>query len=142
MSLIMGLRLRSLKRGTGPADSQGVLRREDGFTLVELLVVMLIIAILLAIAVGFHTQARDRAGDAAARANIRIAVPAIEAYRSDSGTYAGMTLALLQSTYSPGVQGIEIVSADDAGYCIRASAGGRTWYKDSDAGAITTTACL
>jgi prepilin-type N-terminal cleavage/methylation domain-containing protein len=118
-----------------------VLRREDGFTLVELIVVMLIIAILLAIAIGFHTQARERAGDATARANIRVAIPAIEAYRSDHGTYAGMTLALLQSTYSPGIQGISVVSADDAGYCVRASAGGRTWYKDSDAGAITTTAC-
>jgi len=118
-----------------------VLRREDGFTLVELLVVMIIIAILLAIAIGFHLQARERAGDATARANLRIAVPAVEIYHSDNGTYAGMTVALLQSTYSPGVQGIEIISADDAGYCIRASAGGRTWYKASDASAITTTAC-
>jgi type IV pilus assembly protein PilE len=118
-----------------------VLRREDGFTLVELVVVMIIIAILLAVAIGFHTQARDRAGDATARANIRIAVPAIEAYRSDNSTYAGMTLALLQSTYSPGIQGIEVVSANDSGYCIRANAGGSTWYKASDAGDITTTAC-
>jgi prepilin-type N-terminal cleavage/methylation domain-containing protein len=118
-----------------------VLRREDGFTLVELIVVILLVAILLAIAIGFQLQARDRAADATARANIRVAVPAIEVYRSDNGTYSGMTLAILQSTYSPGVQGIEIVSADDAGYCIRANAGGSTWYKDGDAGAITTTAC-
>ena len=118
-----------------------MLRREDGFTLVELIVVILLVAILLAIAIGFQLQARDRAADATARANIRVAVPAIEVYRSDNGTYSGMTLAILQSTYSPGVQGIEIVSADDAGYCIRANAGGSTWYKDGDAGAITTTAC-
>lgn len=118
-----------------------MLRRDDGFTLVELIVVMLIIAILLAIAIGFHTQARDRAGDATARANIRIAVPAVEIYRSDNGTYSGMTLVQLQTLYSPGIQGIEIVSADDAGYCLRANAGGSTWYKDSDAGAITKTAC-
>ena len=118
-----------------------MLRRDDGFTLVELIVVMLIFAILLAIAVGFHTQARERAGDATARTNIRVSIPAIETYRSDHGTYAGMTLALLQSTYSPGVQGIEIVSADDEGYCIRANAGGSTWYKDGDAGVITKTAC-
>jgi hypothetical protein len=52
-----------------------------------------------------------------------------------------MTLALLQTTYSPGVQGIEVVSADDDGYCIRAYAGGSTWYKQSDAGDITTTPC-
>jgi prepilin-type N-terminal cleavage/methylation domain-containing protein len=118
-----------------------VLRREQGFTLVELIVVMLIMAILLSIAVGFYIGARDKAGDATARANIRIAIPAVEAYRTDEGTYAGMTLELLQTTYSPGVQGIEILSADGDGYCIRAYAGGSTWYKQSDAGDITTTAC-
>jgi type IV pilus assembly protein PilA len=130
-----------LKQATSAADIQDVLRREEGFTLTELLVVVVIIGILAAIAIGFHVQARDRAGDATARANIRIAVPAIEAYRSDAGTYSGMTLPILQATYSPGVQGIEIVSADDSGYCVRASAGASTWYKDGDAGAITTTAC-
>ena len=118
-----------------------MLRQEDGFTLVELLIVILIIAILLAIAVGFHTQARDRASDATARANIRIAIPAIEIYRTDNGTYAGLTLEVLRTTYSPGIQGIEVVSADDAGYCVRANAGGRTWYKHGDACEITTTAC-
>jgi prepilin-type N-terminal cleavage/methylation domain-containing protein len=118
-----------------------VLRRDDGFTLVELVVVLVIVSILLALALGFHTHARDKAGDATARSNLRIAVPAIEAYRSETGTYAGMTLPFLQATYSPGVQGIDILSADDAGYCIRASVSGRTWYKDSDAGDITTTAC-
>jgi prepilin-type N-terminal cleavage/methylation domain-containing protein len=113
-----------------------VLRREQGFTLIEL-----IIAILLSIAVGFFMGARDKAADATARANIRIAIPAVEAYRTDAGTYAGMTLAALQTTYSPGVQGIEIVSTDVDSYCIRANAGGSTWYKNSDAGDITTTAC-
>ena len=102
---------------------------------------MLIIAILLTIALGFYTGARDKAGDATARANIRIAVPAVEAYQSDEGTYAGMTLEALQATYSPGVQGIEVVSADADGYCISAFAGGSTWYKQSDAGDITTTPC-
>lgn len=118
-----------------------MLRREDGFTLIELVVVLVIIAILLAMAVGFHTHARDRAGDATARANIRIAVPAVESYRSDHGTYAGMTLAALQAAYSPGVIGIEVLSADDAGYCIRAVEAGRSWYKQGTNGPITTTAC-
>lgn len=126
---------------TDAADEHGVLRREDGFTLIELVVVMVIIAILLALAVGFHTHARDRAGDAVARSNIRIAVPAIESYRSDHGTYTGMTLPSLQASYSPGVTGIEVVSADDAGYCIRAVSGGSTWYKQSTDGPITKTAC-
>ncbi|MGH7540628.1 MAG: type IV pilin protein [Gemmatimonadota bacterium] len=119
-----------------------MLRREDGFTLVELIVVLIVLGILMAIAIGFHGQARERAGDATARTNIRIALPAVETYRSDNGTYTGMTLPALQAAYSPGVHGIEVVSADDAGYCIRATAEGRTWYKHGTNGPITTAACF
>jgi prepilin-type N-terminal cleavage/methylation domain-containing protein len=118
-----------------------VLRREDGFTLIELIVVIAIIAVLLLIAIGFMAQARERAGDATARANIRIAVPAIESYRSEEGTYSGMTLATLQASHSPGVQGIVVLSADDAGYCVRAVEAGRSWYLAGPDGDITTTAC-
>ena len=83
------------------ADTRTV-DREDGFTLIELLVVLIVTAILLAAAVGFQTSARERASDAPARANIRTAVPAIEALHTDAGTYAGMTLGALQTSYSPG----------------------------------------
>jgi prepilin-type N-terminal cleavage/methylation domain-containing protein len=118
-----------------------VLRREDGFTLVELIVVVIVIGILMSIAIGFHVQAREKAGDAAARTNIRVAQPAVEAYHADHGTYTGMTLPALQAAYSPGVNGIEVVSADDAGYCIRATAASSTWYKQGPDGGITRTAC-
>jgi prepilin-type N-terminal cleavage/methylation domain-containing protein len=117
------------------------MRGEDGFTLIELVVVIVIIAILLAVALGFHAGARERAGDATARTNIRIAVPAIEGYRSDEGTYSGMTVPALRASYSAGVQGIEIVSADDAGYCVRAVEAGRAWYKAGPTGDLTQTAC-
>ena len=118
-----------------------MLRREDGFTLVELVVVIVIVTILLGIAVATQLDARERAGDATAQMNIRIATPAIEAYRSDQGTYAGMTLAALRATYSPGVQGIEVMAADGDGYCVRASAAGSTWYKHGPDEPLTTTAC-
>jgi hypothetical protein len=52
-----------------------------------------------------------------------------------------MTVAGLQASYSAGVQGIEIVSADDSGYCVRAIEAGRTWYKAGPAGDLTQTAC-
>ena len=122
------------------ADSRGV-RTEDGFTLVELVVVIVIMAILLAVAVGFQIGARERANDATARANIRTAMPAIEAYRTDNGTYAGMTEAGLKSQYSPGVQGIVVVSTGANAYCVRATEGGRAWFRLGPDGPITQTVC-
>lgn len=115
-------------------------RREDGYTLIELLVVIIIIAILVATAFGFHRLARERASDATAKSNIRSALPAIEVYRNDTGSYAGMTLPVLQST-NPGVQGIEVLSADAVGYCLRSIVNGHTWYKNGPAGDIIATSC-
>ncbi len=117
------------------------MRREDGFTLIELVVVLVIMAILLAVAVGFQSSARERAADATARSNIRTAVPAIEAFRADTGTYAGMTVAALQASYSPGVEGITVLSSSSASYCVSATASGSTWYKAGPDGPITQTAC-
>jgi type IV pilus assembly protein PilA len=116
-------------------------REEDGFTIIELLVVLVVIAVLIAAAIGFQAGARERAADAAARSNIRTAVPAIEAYRADQGSYAGMTVASLQTAYSPGVQGIAIVSTSSDAYCVSATASGATWYKVGPDGPITRSAC-
>ena len=116
-------------------------QNEDGFTLIELLVVLIVMAILTAIALGFSMGARERASDATAKANITTAVPAIESYRADAGSYTGMTLAALQSGYSPGIEGIAVVSASAGSYCIAASAGGAAWYKAGPDAQITKTAC-
>jgi prepilin-type N-terminal cleavage/methylation domain-containing protein len=118
-----------------------VARRQDGFTLIELLVALIVFAVLSTIAIGFHFQARERATDAAARSNIRTAVPAIEAYRNETGSYAGMTVPILQTTYSPGIQGIEILSADAVSYCIRSTVGAVSLYKTGPGGEITAASC-
>jgi len=72
-------------------------RREndDGFTLIELMVVVLIIAILIAIAVPTFLGARERAQDRAVQSNLRNSLTASKVIYSDDGDYSGISAASL-----------------------------------------------
>jgi prepilin-type N-terminal cleavage/methylation domain-containing protein len=72
-----------------PADA-ACMRRQDGFSLVELLIVMLILGLLAAVAIPSFFIQRDKAKDADAKAAVRTAQTAAETIATDNnGDYDG-----------------------------------------------------
>ena len=70
------------------------LGNEEGFTLVELMVVVLIIAILVAIAIPTFLGARTSAQDRAAQSNLRNALTAEKVFYVDNETYTDVAASL------------------------------------------------
>ncbi|MBW3615067.1 MAG: type II secretion system GspH family protein [Actinobacteria bacterium] len=114
--------------------------QEEGFTLIELMVVVLIIAILLAIAIPTFLGARERAQDRAAQSDIRNALTAEKVFYTDNQTYTAGTagIATIKSiepslTYTTSTTASKtdvgiFVSPNNLAVCIqKQSAGGTTF---------------
>ena len=116
---------------------QRLARDERGFTLIELLVVLIIIAVLLAIAVPSYLGFKDKAEQRAAASNVRAAVPAVEAYYSDAGSYAGMTLVELKKQDQAIKLSGDPTNLGGSTYCIQSTVGNFTSWKINPAGDVT-----
>jgi type IV pilus assembly protein PilA len=144
-------------------------RDDQGFTLIELMVVVLIIAILLAIAIPTFLGARTRAQDSAAQTALRNVLTAEKTYYIDSQKYTNGTGApnpllavepaipyIINSMVAPALSGQVAlqVSADSSEVCLIAhSTSGAnftlsdvtsgpnagTWYAQSFSGACDAT---
>jgi type IV pilus assembly protein PilA len=98
--------------------------REEGFTLIELMVVVLIIAILIAIAIPTFLGARKRAQDKQAQSNLRNALTAEKTYYVDNQAYSsdvtatgalkGIETALNWGTSDASQRGVTVAALGDA----------------------------
>ena len=132
--------------------SQRINNKDEGFTLVELMVVVLIIAILIAIAIPTFLGARERAQDRAAQSNLRNALTAAKVHYTDTENYNdaatnSVTTALLiadLAAIEPSLTFLAVpVAAGDVGVeapvavntqvvTFNALSGSQTWFCISD----------
>ena len=77
----------------------------------------------------FDSSSSSGSGEiSSAQSNVRNSVPAIEAWYADNGTYAGMTVALIQHRYDTSVKDVTLVRPlNRKTYCVESTAGGETW---------------
>ncbi|HEV7524656.1 MAG TPA: prepilin-type N-terminal cleavage/methylation domain-containing protein [Acidimicrobiia bacterium] len=98
---------------------------EQGFTLIELMVVVLIIAILIAIAIPTFLGARQRAQDRAAQSDLRNGLTAEKTTYTDTQTYSSVaaTMTAIEPSLKWGaaltvVVGDAVVAGDAGTVCL------------------------
>ncbi len=118
---------------------------EQGFTLMELLIVIIILGILVAVSVPVYLNQREKAVDAAAKADVRGAQVAAEVFGSDhDNSFTGMLIGDLQDI-EPSIPGGLTVTGigptDDPGYILTLAASGGGTYILTNASGIVSRTC-
>jgi general secretion pathway protein G len=76
-----------------------MIRRVQGFTVIELLVVLAALATLLSVAIPRYTEHQQRAQESVLRHNLKTMREAIDRYQADRGGYPSALAALVQDRY-------------------------------------------
>ena len=116
---------------------------EEGYTLIELLLVSQILSILVVIALPAYLGFRINASRAAAQTNVRSAIPAAEGWWANklggNGSYTGLSGTNLRLT-SPGIDP-NVKSGPNAaanGYCLQDVVNGQAYSYTGGIGGTAT----
>ncbi len=122
-------------------ETSGRLRNQEGFTLVELVVVVMIIAILSAIALPAFLGQRAKAQDGSAKSDARSVVSAMEACYTEVDRYdpcpepdSGIALGTDKGE-------VEVTSSGDTYVIVAHSQTGNTFTVTKDEDSIVTREC-
>jgi type IV pilus assembly protein PilA len=126
--------------------------REDGFTLIELMVVVMIIAILVAIAIPSFFSARKRAQDASPKSSLQVSLTNAQAIYTDTQAYpatADLVAALIaeepnvayviSSVVSAGPKSVSVLVAGDVVTLVAESDSGKCFWLRNNATPGTAT---
>jgi hypothetical protein len=84
---------------------------------------------------------QERSKESEAQTNVRAAIPALEAWNADHGSYAGATVQGLQAQYDTGLKNVSLVWAGATDYCVESTVGDATYHKQGPGAEIVSGAC-